>query len=33
VGRSAPDVPEGLQEEYSGDETDELPWEGVSDTE
>jgi hypothetical protein len=33
VGRGAPDVPEGLQEEYSGDETDELPWEGVSDTE
>lgn len=33
IGRSAPDVPEGLQEEYSGDESDELPWEGLSDTE
>ncbi|KAM0723947.1 hypothetical protein Q7P37_000938 [Cladosporium fusiforme] len=33
VGRSAPDVPEGLQEEDSGDESDELPWEGLSDTE
>lgn len=33
VGRSAPEVPEGLQEEDSGDESDELPWEGLSDTE
>jgi hypothetical protein len=33
IGRSAPDIPEGLQEEFSGDESDELPWEGVSDTE
>lgn len=33
IGRSAPDVPEGLQEEYSGDESEELPWEGLSDSE
>lgn len=33
IGRSAPEVPEGLQEEYSGDESEELPWEGLSDTE
>lgn len=33
IGRSAPEVPEGLQDEGSGDESDELPWEGLSDTE
>jgi hypothetical protein len=33
IGRSAPDIPEGLQEEFSGDESEELPWEGLSDSE
>lgn len=33
IGRSAPEIPEGLQEDFSGDESEELPWEGISDTE
>ena len=32
IGRSAPDIPEGLQEEFSGEESEELPWEGLSDS-
>lgn len=33
IGRSAPEIPEGLQEEFSGEESEELPWEGLSDSE
>ena len=32
IGRSAPEIPEGLQEEFSGEESEELPWEGLSDS-
>ena len=32
IGRSAPEIPEGLHEEFSGEESEELPWEGLSDS-
>jgi hypothetical protein len=32
IGRSAPEILEGLQEEFSGEESEDLPWEGLSDS-